>query len=118
MSSTPRYTLHFTPTDYFARCDPEQDYLPPHFAEEGFIHTTEGPENLAAVGNRYYKDDPGDYLVLYIDKARVKSPVRYDDPEEIYPHIYGPLNRDAIVGVRLAPRSPDGSFSPVAQSPD
>jgi uncharacterized protein (DUF952 family) len=113
MSSKPRYTLHFTPADYFSQYD-----LPPRFAEEGFIHTTEGADNLAAVGNRYYKDDPGDYLVLYIDKALVKSLVRYDDPDEIYPHIYGPLNRDAIVAVRSAPRTPDGSFLPVSETPD
>jgi uncharacterized protein (DUF952 family) len=117
MSSKPTYTLHFTPADYFSQLDPEQDYLPPHFADEGFIHTTEGSENLVAVGNRYYKDDPGDFLVLYIDKARVKSPVRYDDPDEIYPHIYGPLNRDAIVAVRRVPRNSDGSFLPVPESP-
>lgn len=118
MSSNPQYTLHLTPVSYFSQLDPAQDYLPPHFDEEGFIHTTEGVDNLVWVGNNFYRVEPGDFLVLYIDKARVASPVRYDDPDGIFPHIYGPLNRDAIVAVRRVPRNLDGSFLPVPESPE
>jgi uncharacterized protein (DUF952 family) len=117
MSIKSGYTFHFTPAEYFARFAPEQDYLPAHFDEEGFIHTTEGVDNLLAVGNRYYREDPQDYLVLYIDKAKITSPVRYDDADQIYPHIYGPLNRDAIAATRPAPRASDGSFLPVPELP-
>ena len=79
------------------------------------MHCTDGAQNLVEVGNRYYRNDLGQFLVLYVEKARVKSPIKYEDPEEIYPHIYGPLNRDAIVDVRPAPRNPDGSFLPVPE---
>jgi uncharacterized protein (DUF952 family) len=113
MDENPRYTLHFTPVEYFARFAPGEEYLPPHFADEGFIHCTDGADNLAAVGNRYYKDDPRDFLVLVIDKERVLSPIRYEDPGQIYPHIYGPLNADAIVDRRPALRNSDGTFQPL-----
>ena len=110
MNDKPRYTFHYTPAEHFLTFGPSEGYTPPHFAEEGFIHCTDGAGNMAAVANRFYKDDPRDFLVLYIDKTRVKSPIKYEDPGEIYPHIYGPLNQDAIVDKRPASREPDGTF--------
>jgi uncharacterized protein (DUF952 family) len=103
-------TYHGTPRDYYESLDPSQPYVPADFEREGFIHTTEGREAVAIVLTLHYKDTPGDWIVLYIDKDRVTSPVRYDDPAEVFPHIYGPLSRDAIVGVRPVGRAPDGSF--------
>lgn len=115
MSNKPRYTFHYSPAEYYAAQDPEKDYTPPHYAEEGFIHCTDGAKHMANVANRFYKDDPRDFLVLYLDKARIKSSIKYEDPGEIYPHIYGPLNHDAIVEMRAALREPDGTFLPMPE---
>jgi uncharacterized protein (DUF952 family) len=111
----PRYTLHFTPAEYFDSLDPSQDYTPPDYEREGFIHCTDGAENLARVGNTFYRDDPHDFYVLTIDKERVKSQIKYEDDGRIYPHIYGPLNRDAIVNKRMAERLEDGTFAVMAE---
>jgi uncharacterized protein (DUF952 family) len=110
MTAKPRYAFHYTPVDYFEKYMPGEDYTPAGFAQEGFIHCTDGAENMLKVVNRIYKDDPRDFLVLYIDKTRVKSPIKYEDREEIYPHIYGPLNVDAIADKRPALRAQDGTF--------
>ena len=115
MSEKPRYTFHYTPAEHFQAFGPNDEYTPPRFSEEGFIHCTDGAENMAKVANRFYKDDPRAFLVLYIDKTRVKSPIKYEDPDEIYPHIYGPLNQDAIVDKRPALREPDGTFLPMPE---
>ena len=48
--------------------------------------------------------------MLYIDQDRVTSPIRYDDPDKVFPHIYGPLNRDAIIAVMDIDREADGTF--------
>jgi uncharacterized protein (DUF952 family) len=103
-------TYHGTPKLYFEGLDPTQPYVPADFERDGFIHTTEGREALSIVLTRFYQDRPEPFVVLYIDKDRVTAPVRYDDPAEIFPHIYGPLNRDAIVAVRAAARAGDGTF--------
>jgi uncharacterized protein (DUF952 family) len=110
MKPKPRYAFHYTPIAHFEKFAPGEDYTPPQFAQEGFIHTTDGAENMLKVVNRIYKDDHREFLVLYIDKTLVKSPIKYEDPEEIYPHIYGPLNLDAVVDKRLALRAADGRF--------
>ena len=102
-------TYHLVPRDEF---DPDAaEYRPVAFAGEGFVHTTRDPALLAAVGNRYYRGDPRPYLVLTIDLERVRAPWRYDDAGEDFPHVYGLLNREAIVRVHPAPRSADGTFT-------
>jgi len=59
---------------------------------------------------KYYKSSAEPWVVLYIDQDKVTSPIRYDDPAEVFPHIYGALNRDAIVAVKDIRRSADGTF--------
>jgi uncharacterized protein (DUF952 family) len=115
MSHPPR-TYHLAPREHWEASDPTAAYAPEPFAREGFIHTTHDPAELAAVANRYYRDDPRPYLVLHIETARVRPPVTIDDPGGRYPHIHGPLNRDAIVAVTEAARAADGTFrSPLVE---
>ena len=110
-------TLHIVPVAYFDAQNPAEDYVPADFAREGFIHTTDGAHNMADTANRHYSADPQPYYVLYIDTARLTSPVRYDATPHIYPHIYGPLNRAAIIGQALMPREAEGTFLPPPESP-
>ena len=102
--------FHLVPGAYYRDCDASAPYKPATFLDEGFIHCTDGLDNVTAVGNRYYKDDLRMYVVLVIDRAKVQPEIRYEDPERIYPHIYGPLNRDAIREVLPLMRSPGGAF--------
>lgn len=70
-------------------------------AEEGFIHASDAHQ-VATVADAFYRGEPG-LLVLVIDPDRVTAEVVYervpgaDDP---FPHIYGPLNVDAVVDSR------------------
>ncbi len=105
-------TYHLVPKAYFDSLDASADYLPAPFAQDGFIHCTNDPQEMARIANLFYRAEPPPHLYLYIDKDRVRSPIRYDDAERKYPHIYGPLNRDAIVAAREAPRDEQGSFLP------
>jgi len=110
-------TLHLVAAEYFRDADRGAPYLPPGFADDGFIHCTDGVEELARTGTRYYRDDRRMYIALVIDKARVLADVRYEDERRIYPHIYGALNRDAIVAVVPVLRAADGSFLPPSMPP-
>ena len=105
-------TFHLVPAEYYRDADRDSPYVPAGFDAEGFIHCTDGADNVAAVGNRYYRDDRRMYVVLVIDKMKLRSKVVYEDAAGIYPHIYGPLNRDAIVDILPVLRTADGSFLP------
>jgi uncharacterized protein (DUF952 family) len=68
---------------------------------------------LISVANMIFSGRQG-LVLLYIDSAKVKPEIRYldmDGKEPIGPHIYGPLNLDAVVRVAdFVPRA-DGTFA-------
>jgi uncharacterized protein (DUF952 family) len=103
-------TYHGVPKRHWDSLDPSEAYTPPDFEREGFIHCTDGREAISIILTQYHKGDSGEWLVLTIDKDRVGAPLKYEDPAAIFPHIYGPLNRDAIIDVRPVRRAADGTF--------
>jgi uncharacterized protein (DUF952 family) len=81
-------------------------------AEEGFIHASTA-EQVAPVANMFYQGVSG-LVVLVIDADRVQSGVRYERVPgfgQPFPHIYGPLNTDAVVGTMRLEPGPDGNYS-------
>jgi uncharacterized protein (DUF952 family) len=98
----------------WATRDPSAPWAPESLAFEGFVHCTDGDDEIAAVANRYYRDDPQRYVVVTLDLDRAGSPWRIDDPGTPYPHVYGPVAPEAILGVRDMPRDADGRFMPPA----
>jgi uncharacterized protein (DUF952 family) len=85
-------------------------YEPEGFEEEGFIHCTDTLAELVAVGNRYYGSDPREFVVLAIDCEQLTANVVYEDDQRIFPHIYGPLNTDAVLSTQPVVRAADGTF--------
>jgi glutathione S-transferase len=80
-------------------------------AEQGFIHAS-AEHQVAFVANSYYAGVPG-LLLLVIDAARLTAPLRYEDvpgSDEPFPHIYGPLNPDAVIATVALEAGPDGTF--------
>ena len=75
-------------------------YTPPSFEREGFIHCC-SEEQLKDVMQRHFQKHEN-LIKLMIDPARVTSELKYDRNEEYnqeYPHIYGPLNIEAVTKV-------------------
>lgn len=86
-------------------------YRADSLATEGFIHCS-NQEQIPWVLDQFYTDDT-ELLLLEIDVHRLTSPLRDEDPGigQRFPHIYGPLNRPAIVAVREIQRGPDGRWA-------
>ena len=110
MTSQPTY--HLTPAAWWSAADQEAPLGAPSLATEGFIHCTTGAAEMVATANRHYRDDGREFVVLTVDLDRVTSPWRVDDSAGIYPHVFGPIDRAAIVRVQPMPRDTDGAFLP------
>jgi uncharacterized protein (DUF952 family) len=81
-------------------------------AQEGFIHASAAAQ-VAMVANAFYRG-ASDLVLLVIDPGRVTPEIRYEPvpgQDLPYPHIYGPLNVDAVVATRPFELGPDGTFS-------
>ncbi|CAF1291027.1 unnamed protein product [Adineta steineri] len=107
---------HLAPASRWYSWPDELPYLPAEYDREGFIHCTSGDELMIKVANQYYRNVPGDYLLLVIDMTKLKnppSPIKWEESSVFrlpFPHIYGPIDRQAIVEVRTIQRSDDGTF--------
>jgi uncharacterized protein (DUF952 family) len=107
-----RLTYHLTPLAWWEREPADAPLTAPSLGDEGFVHCTDGAAAMVATANRHYRDDPRPFVILTLDLEHVGSPWRIDDPERIYPHVHGPIDRAAIVAVTPAPRDADGRFLP------
>ena len=70
-------------------------------ADEGFIHASTAAQ-VPLVAAEYYRDAP-DLVLLVIDTERVGPELRFEQvpgQPDPYPHIYGPLNLDAVTETR------------------
>ena len=76
---------------------------------EGFIHCS-FDHQLDGVIGRYYSDKPK-LVILTIDPKKLTSKL-VSEPStggEEYPHVYGPINLDAIVGTNVRSESDSAS---------
>jgi len=80
--------------------------------DQGYIHASQAHQ-VAVVANAVYRD-ARDLIILTIDPALLRAELRYEqlpDADDPFPHIYGPLNTDAVVRTEPIEQGPDGSFS-------
>ena len=112
-----RLTLHLVPETVWDAHDPATPYVPEAYAADGFVHCTDGEQAVIDTANRYYQGDARHYVVLSIDTDALGAPVRYEDAGRIYPHVYGPIETEAVTLVREIERDADGRFVRVLSAP-
>jgi len=98
-------------------------YTPATFAAEGFIHCTGDISTLEKVANAFFTDLPEPLLCYSVDTDRLTAPVRREPPapvagaeetphpaETLFPHIYGTIDRAAIVDISPLHRDTSGRW--------
>ena len=92
---------HLTYKRSWEAAKPTGEYAAPSLAEEGFIHCSKDITQLLKVSARLYPGDEN-LLVLDVDLDKLASPIKEEPSRsgEIYPHIYGMLNANAVVRER------------------
>ncbi|MEM8810568.1 MAG: DUF952 domain-containing protein [Cyanobacteria bacterium P01_G01_bin.38] len=91
--------FHITDSATWQTAQTEGTYRPTSLATEGFIHLSQ-KDQVAWVANQFYRDQSG-LLLLEIEPDRLQADLRYDNVPDhgTFPHLYGPLNLDAVVQV-------------------
>ncbi len=93
--------LHITTPSAWQTAQEAGQYTLPSLATEGFIHCSTA-EQVVPVAQRFYKGQRG-LVLLILDSDRIRPEVRWepgtDKPDELFPHIYGALNLDAVTRV-------------------
>ena len=96
------------------------DYRADSLETEGFIHcSTE--EQVVPVAENFFKGYD-DLCLLVIEPTLLSSDLRWEPPSDgtppagvpegdLFPHIYGPINLDAVVQVFDLQSNPDGKYS-------
>lgn len=94
------YIYHVTTRQQWIEAQNLGHYDSDTLATEGFIHCSTEPQ-VAGVLDRYYKGKT-DLIKLKIDKSKVERPLVFElagSISEVFPHIHGALNLDAVVEV-------------------
>jgi uncharacterized protein (DUF952 family) len=100
-------------------------YRAPSLDSEGFIHCST-VDQLVETANRFFANRT-DLVVLCIDEARIGQRVAYEAPVPppgtidaeaepdgeslLFPHVYGPIPVEAVVGVVDLVAEADGTFA-------
>ncbi len=105
------YIYHITEQSTWNQAVRDGIYLPQGFMREGFIHCSKRSQVLD-VANRFYSKD-SNLVLLQIDVDLVSSQIVDENLEggtENFPHIYGPLNMDAVKKALSFEKADDGKY--------
>ena len=104
--------FHITTRNTWERAAEQGTYRPEAFAADGFIHCSTR-EQVIQVANARFRGQIG-LVLLVIDTDKVTPEIVYENLEggqQLFPHIYGGLNIDAVADVlEFEPRA-DGQFT-------
>jgi uncharacterized protein (DUF952 family) len=110
---------HITSRSAWNQARQRGDYRAESLETEGFIHcSTE--EQVVPVAENFYSGQSDLYLLM-IEPALLSSDLRWEPPAggtpppgvregDLFPHVYGPINLDAVVKVFDLEANPDGQF--------
>ena len=111
--------LHLLSREAWAEAEANGQLVTPSIATEGFAHcSTE--HQMVDVANKYYSGTHN-MVLLNIDPTKLTSQLKFEPPahidgspalphEPLFPHIYGPINLEAISEVIDFPCRSNGEF--------
>ena len=111
-----RVILHIVRRSEWDEAVRRGSYAPESLRGEGFIHCSTQAQ-VIDTANRFYRGQR-DLVVVCIEEQRLRAELRWEAPAqphgaasgELFPHLYGELNIDAVVKVAELPCEDDGSF--------
>ena len=107
-----RLIYHITTRLAWAAAQETGAYRADSLASQGFIHCSTS-DQVVRVANAFYRGQSG-LVLLEIDSSVLKPDVRWepgtDKADELFPHIYGVIDVDAVLRVLDFPAEAQGTF--------
>jgi uncharacterized protein (DUF952 family) len=104
--------FHLTSRSSWSVAQKAGAYSADSLASDGFIHCSRA-EQVLRVAEAFFAGQRG-LALLVIDPGRLNAELRWepgtDLPTESFPHVYGPINLDAVVEVLDFEPGKDGKF--------
>lgn len=120
------FIYHITSEQQLREAETKGYYLPATFEADGFIHLSQKHQVLT-VANNFYKGQTG-LVCLIIDPEKLNAELKFEppihpngqvindiSPDQMFPHLYGKLNLDAIVSNFKMIANRDGVFDQIAE---
>ena len=113
--------LHITHQNDWQAALESGAYQTPSLIKDGFIHCSTDAQALR-VANNFYRGQT-DLVLLVIDSDKLVALLKFEGPinpqtgqpepdvQDLFPHIYGAINLEAVTKVVAFPPNPDGTFT-------
>lgn len=111
---------HITSRSAWNKARQSGEYRAESLETEGFIHCSTGPQVLPVI-EKFYPGQQG-LLLLTIDPSLLSSELKWEPPSggspppgvpegEPFPHVYGPIDLEAVVKAVDLEANPDGNYN-------
>jgi uncharacterized protein (DUF952 family) len=106
---------HIARREAWAKCEAQSAvgfYRPEMFPSEGFVHCSTR-DQVIRVAEIWFPGQTG-LVLLCLDTEKLSAEIRYENLEggqELFPHIYGEVNTNAVVEVAEFEPGADGYFA-------
>lgn len=111
---------HITSRSAWNKARHSGEYRAESLESEGFIHCSTGTQVLPVV-EKFYLGQHG-LLLLMIDPSLLSADLKWEPPAggtpppgvpegDLFPHIYGPINLNAVVKAVDLESNPDGNYN-------
>ena len=111
--------LHITTRKNWAEATAAGEYRAASLQSDGFIHCSTANQ-VVDTANLFFHGQP-DLVLLIIDEAKLRATLKYESPTgggahdprvgPMFPHVYGPIDRQAVRHVVEFPCQEDGTFN-------
>jgi uncharacterized protein (DUF952 family) len=110
------HILHITTRAAWVEAQQLGAYRTPSLDTDGFIHLC-SPHQVSAAANARHRCRR-DLVLLCVSPEKLTARLNYEafGTPKPYPHLYGPLNLDAVVRIVDVPPNEDGRFQLPATS--
>jgi uncharacterized protein len=109
------------------RSEPHSGYVPGTRDAAPFVQASPDEQTTLAIANALCAQAAEPLVALALSESALSAPVRYEAgqlaplpgvaPGTLFPHVYGPLERAAVTGIRYLRQDPSGRYTALEARP-